>query len=88
MSFDQIQQLVVLQKQMSEALTAALKMYGISMTFEKIILYPEDEPSSIDLVYRVRCENEYVCEMLKKEFRRRLQESEGGEDGVGEQGED
>lgn len=65
-----------------------LKVYGISMTFEKIILYPNDDPSAIDLVYRIKCENEYLCEMLKDEFKKRLREQKRGTDDVGEQGED
>jgi len=72
-----------MQKQMAETLTSVLKMYGISMTFEKIILYPEDDPNAIDLVYRIKCENEYLCEILKDEFKKRL---EGGEDSVGGEG--
>ncbi|MEM4815835.1 MAG: hypothetical protein QXR23_08875 [Ignisphaera sp.] len=84
MSFDQIQQLLIMQKQLSDTLTSMLKVYGISMTFEKIVLYPNDDPNAIDLVYRIKCENEYLCEMLKDEFKKRLR----GTDDVGEQGED
>lgn len=61
-----------------DAMSMVLSSVGVSMTLDRIDIAPEDEPSAIDFVIRVRCDFKFTCDKLKEELERQLAGEEGG----------
>lgn len=56
-----------------DAMSSVLRMYGLSLNLEKVDIEPADCDNCIDFVYRLRCDSEAVCSLLKAELEKMMQ---------------
>lgn len=65
------------QQALFEQLNILLEQAGITYGIDRIILRPRDDDKAVDIVYRIKCRDEEICEKLREAFKQQYGLGEG-----------